>query len=347
MSAFDEAFLNKALEKGFITQTQAPRFWELYHHNPEGTQNFAQFLVKYLIMTSQEAEEILALLRMESQFQSRVTSHPQFIGKYKILKLLGEGAMGRVYLGQDTDTGRKIALKVIAEQSSTNKEMVQRFIREIEVTMKLRHPNIVQTLDFGIDKNSEIFFAVQEFVDGKTLDEFLLIKKRFSENEAVNIIGQVAQGLAYANSYHIVHRDLKPANLMVNTQGIIKIADFGLAKDKTLESITQTGCILGTPAYMSPEQARGEMVNDIRSDIYSLGIVFFELLTGEVPFKDSSPLRVCLMHASLPLPPLKNYLPRCRSEIEAFLNKMTEKEIAHRPMPEAVVQWVKGLLPKL
>ncbi|RME87253.1 MAG: serine/threonine protein kinase, partial [Planctomycetota bacterium] len=205
------------------------------------------------------------------------------IGNYHIIKLLGKGSMGAVYLAMSSSS-EVVALKVVKKELSEDQMYLQRFMREIQVVQNLNHPNIVRTLDYGVDMEQDALFAVMEFIDGPDVNQLIQRFEALQIHEAFVILAQAAKGLDYAGKQNLVHRDIKPANLLLNKKGFLKIADFGLVKDHQNESITQTGTALGSPAYMSPEQIMGENTIDIRSDIYSLGVVFFKMVTGKLPY---------------------------------------------------------------
>ena len=208
----------------------------------------------------------------------------QSLGPYKILQLLGRGGMGEVYLAKDTRLERKVALKLLPEEFSQDKDRLGRFRREAHATSALNHPNILTIHEIGEFEGQ--IYLVTEFIEGQTLRQ-RLAEGRLDLKEALEIGFQIASGLAAAHQVGIVHRDLKPENIMLRPDGLVKVLDFGLAKltptGATATAHTQTGILLGTVAYMSPEQARGQKV-DGRSDLFSLGVVLYEMVTGERPF---------------------------------------------------------------
>ncbi len=201
--------------------------------------------------------------------------------RYEIVKKLGAGAMGEVYEANDTTLGRRVAIKRIRLDAFADgkqlEDVKKRFVREAQVAAHLRHPNIVTTHD--IVESLDSSFIVMEMVEGQTLSELLRQKGRLSLDETLNILTQAASALDHAHANKVVHRDVKPANLMVESSGHVKVMDFGIAKAESSGQITATGTILGTPNYMSPEQAMGKEV-DGRSDLFSLACVAYECLTG-------------------------------------------------------------------
>src|SRR6266851_6309095 len=208
----------------------------------------------------------------------------QQLGPFTIEKELGSGAMGTVYRGIYNKTGERVAIKVMAPGlGTTNDNATQRFEREIEILQQLRHPNIVRY--FGQSKRSGMRYFAMEYVEGESLDRVMARRGRMSWEEVVQLGQQLCDALQHAHDKGIVHRDLKPSNLMILKDGTVKLADFGIAKDLDVTALTGANCTVGTAAYMSPEQCRGERNLTYKSDLYSLGIVFYELITGRKPFQ--------------------------------------------------------------
>jgi serine/threonine-protein kinase len=215
------------------------------------------------------------------------------IGRYDIQRVLGEGAMGVVYEGNDTRLHRKVAIKTVLKSalgSESAQEYSKRFAREAQAVARLNHPNIVQVFDFAEEGN--IAYIVMELVRGKELKSFFDAKERFELKEAVHIMGELCEALHFAHEAGIVHRDVKPANVMIDSQGRVKLTDFGVARvsdpDRTISDKTQAGTVVGTPAYMSPEQIQGGTL-DRRSDIFSAGVILYEFLCRAKPFPGSGP----------------------------------------------------------
>jgi eukaryotic-like serine/threonine-protein kinase len=215
------------------------------------------------------------------------------IGRYDIERILGEGAMGVVYEGKDTRLHRKVAIKTILKSalgSESAKEYSMRFAREAQAVARLNHPNIVQVFDFA--EEGDVAYIVMELVRGKELKNFFDAKERFELKEVVHIMGELCEALHFAHEAGIIHRDIKPANVMIDSQGRVKLTDFGVARvadpDRTVSDKTQAGTIIGTPAYMSPEQVQGGTL-DRRSDIFSAGVILYEFLCGVKPFPGSGP----------------------------------------------------------
>src|SRR5258706_2509773 len=210
------------------------------------------------------------------------------IGRYEIERILGEGAMGVVYEGKDTRLHRKVAIKTIlksALDSESAKEYSTRFAREAQAVARLNHANIVQVFDFA--EEGDVAYIVMELVRGRELKTFFDAKERFEVKEVVHIMGELCEALHFAHEANIIHRDIKPANVMIDSQGRVKLTDFGVARvtdpDRTVADRTQAGAVVGTPAYMSPEQIQGNPI-DRRTDIFSAGVILYEFLSGTKPF---------------------------------------------------------------
>jgi tetratricopeptide (TPR) repeat protein len=207
--------------------------------------------------------------------------------RYQIVKLLGEGGMGAVYRAHDQELDRVVALKVIRPDLARNAQVLQRFKQELILARQITHRNIIRIFDLGQAEGTR--FITMEFIEGEDLSGILAHRGKLPAPEAAGIIAQVARGLEAAHSEGVVHRDLKPQNIMMDAQGKASVMDFGIARSMDASNMTRTGALMGTPTYMSPEQAQGQKV-DARSDIYALGIIFYELLTGKPPFEADNPM---------------------------------------------------------
>ncbi|MHC4599847.1 MAG: serine/threonine protein kinase, partial [Planctomycetota bacterium] len=247
------------------------------------------------------------------------------VGGCKVEKKLGQGGMGAVYQGTQLSLGREVAIKVISEAYMTNEQAVARFEREARSVAQLNHPNIVQVYDLGRTSEGQ-YYIIMEFVEGRSLSEFLKTKGAFPERECLTMIRQAAKGLQAAAEKQIIHRDIKPDNLMVTVKGVVKVADFGLAKDTgSASQLTATGHVMGTPAYIAPEQGDGR-VADHRSDIYSLGATLFAMLTGEMPYTGETPIAIVLQHIQAPVPDPKEKKPDLDDDTGKIVKKMMAKE---------------------
>jgi serine/threonine-protein kinase len=216
-----------------------------------------------------------------------MTTDQLFADRYRLERRLGVGGMATVQLAFDTRLERYVAVKLLAEHLAEDSSFVSRFRREALAAARLVHPNIVQVFDFGSDGGSGRQFIVMEFVDGHSCAELLRDKGPMAPRDAVEILCQACRGLDYAHRNGVVHRDVKPGNLLVNTDGVVKLADFGIAKAAEQSDITKVGSVLGTAAYLSPEQARGEPAGPL-SDLYALGVVSYQLMAGRLPYEAAS-----------------------------------------------------------
>ncbi|MDI3257168.1 MAG: Stk1 family PASTA domain-containing Ser/Thr kinase [Kyrpidia sp.] len=219
-------------------------------------------------------------------------------GRYQIEQAVGGGGMSVVYRALDTVLGRRVAVKVLRSQFGDDADFIRRFRREAQAAASLSHPNIVNIYDVGTDGDDH--FIVMEYVEGRTLKEWIQQRGALPVAEVVDIGKQVCAALAHAHERGIVHRDIKPHNILITDSHLVKVTDFGIARAVTANTITYAGTVIGSVHYFSPEQARGEMT-DIKSDIYSLGVVLYEMVTGHLPFSGDSPISVALKHVREPL----------------------------------------------
>ena len=217
-----------------------------------------------------------------------------FDGRYTVVRKLGAGGMANVYLAEDQELGRRVAIKILNERHANDDQFVERFRREAKNAAALSHPNIVSIYDRGEAEGT--YYIAMEFIDGRTLKELVVSRGPAPLTVAVEYARQVLSALRFAHRHGIVHRDIKPHNVMVDAEGRVKVTDFGIARAGTSQ-MTEAGSIVGTAQYLSPEQARGTNV-DQRSDVYSLGIVLYELLTGTVPFNGDTPVEIAMKHLS-------------------------------------------------
>src|SRR5579863_9151704 len=216
-----------------------------------------------------------------------MTSATTIAGRYRVEGRLGVGGMATVQLAVDQRLERYVALKRLAEHLADDPAFVSRFRREALAAARLVHPNIVQVFDFGLDERQHQHFIVMEHVSGQSCAEILRDQGHLDVDQAVEIISQSCRGLDYAHRHGVVHRDVKPGNLLVSDSDVVKLADFGIARATDQSSITQVGSVLGTAAYLAPEQARGEEAGP-RADLYSLGVVAYQLLSGRLPYEANS-----------------------------------------------------------
>src|SRR5215472_15229843 len=208
-------------------------------------------------------------------------------GRYEVLQLLGRGGMGAVYKARDKELDRFVALKLIRPEFARNPEVLRRFKQELILARQVTHKNVIRIFDLG--QSDGVKFITMEFVEGRDIRTLLSDKGKFPPNEAARIMLQICRALEAAHGEHVIHRDLKPQNIMLDGKGRVYVMDFGIARSVHVPGMTQTGALIGTPEYMSPEQARGENL-DQRSDIFSLGVIFYEILTGKKPYPSDVPL---------------------------------------------------------
>src|ERR671918_623581 len=213
-----------------------------------------------------------------------------FDGRYRIVRRIGAGGMANVYLAEDQELGRRVAIKILNDRHANDEQFIERFRREAKNAAALSHPNIVSIYDRG--NAEDTYYIAMEFLDGRTLKELIVSRGAAPINVAIEYARQILSALRFAHRHGIFHRDIKPHNVMVDREGRLKVTDFGIARAGASQ-MTEVGSIIGTAQYLSPEQARGSPV-DQTSDLYSLGIVLYELLTGSVPFSGDSPVEIAM-----------------------------------------------------
>ena len=247
--------------------------------------------------------------------------------RYEIIKSIGEGGMANVYLAYDTILDRRVAVKVLRGDLSNDEKFVRRFQREALSASSLSHPNIVEMYDVGEDNG--IYYIIMEYIEGKTLKQ--LIKKRgaLTLSEAIDIMLQITDGISEAHNSYIIHRDLKPQNIMIKEDGSIKITDFGIAMALNSTQLTQTNSVMGSVHYLPPEQASGKG-STIRSDIYSMGILFYELLTGNLPFRGDNAVEIALKQMRDEIPSVRKKNPSIPQSVENVILKATAKNPKNR-----------------
>lgn len=255
------------------------------------------------------------------------------LGPYRLVRILGRGAMAVVFLAEQRSLGRFVALKILRPSLAVDENYVQRFLREARSAAALLHPNIVQIYEVGHAGN--LHYIAQEYVAGRNLKQILAQALTFGPSEVLAILKQVAAALSKAQEARIVHRDIKPENILLGDDGLVKVADFGLARiacDREQQELTRVGFTMGTPLYMSPEQVEGKPV-DARSDIYSLGITAYQMLTGRPPFDGENPFSIAVQHVKGTPPSLAaarpNLPPALVRTIESMLAKDREARPAH------------------
>ena len=244
------------------------------------------------------------------------------VGRYELVEKIGEGGMAVVYKAKDRLLNRFVAVKILRPECTKDAQFVDSFRAESQAAAGLQHPNIISVYDVGREGN--IHFIVMELIEGKSLSEIIKEEAPMDYREVVRITKQVASALSVAHKHNIIHRDIKPHNIMMTTDGMAKLGDFGIAKALSDSTMEETSKIIGSVHYISPEQARGAYVDE-RSDIYSLGIVMYEMLTGRVPFDGDSPVQVALMHINDDITPPSELVPGIPPQLEKVVMKATNK----------------------
>ncbi|MBI5956321.1 MAG: serine/threonine protein kinase [Chloroflexi bacterium] len=249
-----------------------------------------------------------------------------FKGLYKIVDELGVGDYTAVYLARNVETKRVVALKIVRPELLTDGKFLQRFEREAMILSEMDNPHVVKIYDYGVDEGRN--YIAMEFVTGKSLSALMREYGLLDVDQALDITRQVAEGLQHAYEHGVVHRDINPRSIMVSAEGVVKLMDFGIAKSLSSTGLTSTD-ILGTPNYIAPEQADGRPV-DIRADLYSLGAVLYEMLTGKVLYQGDNPAMVIMQHMTAPIPKVTQVRPDVSPAVEAILNRCLAKKPAER-----------------
>ena len=269
-----------------------------------------------------------------SAYTTPVAPGTIFEGKYQVLEEIGRGGMGVVYRGHDLSLGRMVAIKVLPEQFNTDDEVIARFKKEARAMAALDHANIVPVYAIGQQRNYHYF--VMKFLDGQTVAETLDELRagpvgRFTPLEVKRVVVEVCRGLGHAHRRGLIHRDIKPGNIMLSPDGVVTIMDFGIVKEQSGgENLTRTGLVFGTPEYMAPEQAQGQSIPGPSTDLYSLGVVAYEMLSGRPPYQGDTPFSVVLKHIKKPPPPLVDVLPDISLPFQQVIFKSLEKSPDNR-----------------
>ena len=247
--------------------------------------------------------------------------------RYQIIKAIGEGGMANVYLAYDTILDRNVAVKVLRGDLANDEKFVRRFQREALSASSLTHPNIVEVYDVGEDAGQ--YYIVMEYVEGKNLKDLIKKRGKLTLSEVIDIMLQITDGMSVAHDSYIIHRDIKPQNIMIMENGLVKIMDFGIAMAMNSTELTQTNSVMGSVHYIPPEQANGKGAI-LQSDIYSMGIVMYELLTGTLPYRGDNAVEIALKHLKEPLPSIRDILPNIPTSVENIILKATAKNPKNR-----------------
>lgn len=321
----ENAFISVCRDHRLLDQEQLDECLDLRDQAlKEGAHvTLAQIAVTQGYLKKQQAENVFKMLENERKT-------PMKIGGFEILEKIGSGGMGTVFKARQVSMNRMVALKVLPPKLKKNKSYIERFKREAQAAAQLNHPNIVHGIDAGEEQG--FYYFAMEYVDGESLGEVLERESPLDELRALEITRDVALALEHAAEINVVHRDIKPGNILLTRKGEAKLSDLGLAKvqQKQASFVTQTGFAVGTPHYISPEQAQGKPHVDTRADIYSLGVTLYHMLAGDVPFPDDSPLVVMTKHLNNEFPPLEDRNPSVSRRTHAILARMTAKKITER-----------------
>lgn len=248
-------------------------------------------------------------------------------GRYEIISSIGEGGMSVVYKAKDLLLNRIVAVKILKEQFIKDEEFVRRFRREAQASASLSHINIVSTFDVGQDKS--LYYLVMEYVQGNTLKKIIREQGPLELFKIINIAKQICDALEHAHNNNLIHRDIKPHNILINEEGIVKVTDFGIARAVSTDTITHTKDILGSVHYLSPEQAKGELAG-VRSDLYSLGIILYEMATKKLPFSGETPVSIALQHIHNNPPNPSFFNEQINDNLEKIILKCLEKKVENR-----------------
>ncbi|MCW8140878.1 MAG: serine/threonine protein kinase, partial [Planctomycetota bacterium] len=267
------------------------------------------------------------------------------LGVYRLEALLGRGGMGAVYRAVDTALDRPVAVKVLAPNLAADEEYVERFVREARTAARLNHPHVVQI--YGAGCEGGVAFMTLELVTGGSLAAQLERLRTFPLRRACEVARDMARGLAAAHALGVVHRDLKPENVLLTAEGVVKLADFGLARSLSAQRITQTGAFMGTPQYSSPEQCNGAEVG-FASDLYSLGVVLYELLAGRPPHEAPTPLALFKKILADEIPPISRTRADVPPSLQAVLERLLRKDPAERyPSAEALAADLERIIARM
>src|SRR5918997_658272 len=247
--------------------------------------------------------------------------------RYRLESKLGSGGMSTVYLARDETLERHVAVKVLHGEISDQPDQIERFRREARTVAQLSHPNVVAVIDAGEDSGHP--YIVFEYVEGETLKDRIDRMGRLPVDEAVAYAIEIGRGLQLAHARRLVHRDVKPQNVLIDTEGRAKVTDFGIARSLENDGLTATGRVLGTTDYVSPEQAMGHEV-DARSDVYSLAVLLYEMLTGKVPIEAETLVGVAMKHVNEPMPDVQKRRPEVSASVAAAIERATDKDPGKR-----------------
>lgn len=318
------------IENNFATPEEVQNCLQQSRGVGDNSRSLVELLVDNEYITRRQMERLREAAAAERSGKN--------IPGYKFIEKLGAGAMATVWKAKQISLNRTVAVKILPKKFSTNKQFIERFYAEGRAAAQLNHPNIVQAYDVG--KAGELYYFVMEFVDGSTVYDEIAKRKRVSEDDAVQVVIQVAEALQHAHEKGLIHRDVKPKNVMITRDGVVKLADMGLARaisDREMAEAEQ-GKAFGTPYYISPEQIRGEVNIGPPADIYSLGATLYHMVTGQVPFDGKNPSSVMHKHLKADLVPPDHVYPKLSAGLSEVIEMMMAKD------PKARYQSCKDLL---
>jgi len=326
-----DRLIHTALRTGRLDAQKVRKGFQLLRaaRKVDGRVSLGQILVENRLLTRDQLSEIRRVMDSEGRLPR--------LGEFEVLSRIGRGAMGTVYRARQMGIDRIVALKVLASHLAANDDFVRRFLREARLAARMNHANVVRVYDIG--RSAGIHYIAMEYVPGRSIEQDTRAGRLLSETRAASIAVQIAEGLNHAAACDIVHRDIKPGNIIVTSAGVAKLADLGLAVATGDESEGN----VGTPFYMSPEQARNDPDLDIRSDIYSLGCTLFHAVTGRVPYAGTTAFETLRLHAEAPVINARTIRPDLSPEFAAVLQKMMAKRPEDRfPSPEALINAMKS-----
>jgi len=260
-----------------------------------------------------------------------LTRGTTFANRYEIIEELGKGGMGKVYRVEDKKIKEEVALKLIKPEIASDKKTIERFSNELKMARQISHRNVCRMYDLGEEKGTH--FITMEYVPGEDLKSFIRRAAPVSIGKSISIAKQVCEGLVEAHRLGVVHRDLKPNNIMIDRDGNARIMDFGIARSLKAKGITGAGVMIGTPEYMSPEQAEAKFI-DQRSDVYALGVILYEMVTGQLPFEGDTPLGIAMKHkGEMPKDP-REVNPQIPEDLSLLILKCLEKKKEDRGFPQ-------------
>jgi serine/threonine-protein kinase len=316
-SMIDSIVGRLVVEQGLATRDEVDTIRKRHAGDETSERSFAQALVDERLVTERQLARLRSMVEQERSGQT--------IPGYRVLEKLGAGAMATVFKAKQLSLDRLVAIKILPRKFSSNPQFIERFYAEGRAAAQLNHPNIVQAFDVG--QAGEFHYFVMEYVEGQTVHDLIVANKRFNQQEAVDIAISVAEALEHAHQKGLIHRDVKPKNVMFTPQGVVKLADLGLARaigDKEAAEAEQ-GKAYGTPYYISPEQIRGEVNIGPQADIYSLGATLYHMLTGSVPFNGKNPNEVMQKHLKAPLVPPDHVNPKLSAGVSEVIERMMAK----------------------